>query len=331
MDQLTAHLDRGWDLAQSGDARGAEASARRAVELAPDSPEAHHLLGYVAALQGDCEEAVEAYQQAIMLDDGYVEAMLNAAELLVHPLREFDEALELCDRVLDLTEYDDERLDALLLKFEAYWARGEDDEAARVLKRVPKGPFESPGHNFLAGRAFFELGDDARARPLLQAALEADPGHAEAAYYVGLLADASGDARTATALFLRVRQLEAEAGLPPWTPDEPSFLAIVGQAIEELPEPRRAWLRDAEVFIVDLPGPEVIVEGVDVHAMVLLDHVAARPGAALAESKVRLFVYAVNVLRTAGSLEATGPTLTEALARELEQVHEELAGNAPPN
>ena len=78
MDQLTAHLDRGWDLAQSGDARGAESSARRALELAPDSPEAFNLLGYVASLEGDTDEAIEAYQQAIALDDGYVEAMLNA-------------------------------------------------------------------------------------------------------------------------------------------------------------------------------------------------------------------------------------------------------------
>ena len=35
MDQLTAHLDRGWDLAQQGDVRGAEASARQALEIDP--------------------------------------------------------------------------------------------------------------------------------------------------------------------------------------------------------------------------------------------------------------------------------------------------------
>src|SRR5690606_29867524 len=93
VDQLTAHLERGWDLAQRGDTRGAASSARRALELDPDSPEVHNLLGFVAALEGDCEEAVEAYQQAVLLDDSYVEAMLNAAELLVHPMARYDEAL----------------------------------------------------------------------------------------------------------------------------------------------------------------------------------------------------------------------------------------------
>ena len=41
MDQLSAHLDRGWDLAQKGDAPGASACAKRALELDPQSPEVH--------------------------------------------------------------------------------------------------------------------------------------------------------------------------------------------------------------------------------------------------------------------------------------------------
>ena len=59
MDQFSAHLDRGWDLVQRGDTRGAEASARRALEIDPQSPEAFNLLGYVAALEGDPSEAIE--------------------------------------------------------------------------------------------------------------------------------------------------------------------------------------------------------------------------------------------------------------------------------
>ena len=69
MDQFSAHLDRGWDLVQRGDPRGAELSARRALEIDAQSPEAYNLLGYVAALKGEFEEAVEHYRQAIALDD----------------------------------------------------------------------------------------------------------------------------------------------------------------------------------------------------------------------------------------------------------------------
>jgi len=119
MDQFTAHLDRGWDLAQRGDAAGAEASARRALELEGDSPEAHNLLGFSCALRGEHDEALDYYVQAIALDDTFLEAVLNAAEICVFPIGDFESALAYCDDALDLVETDDELTDALLLKFDA--------------------------------------------------------------------------------------------------------------------------------------------------------------------------------------------------------------------
>jgi len=330
MDQLTAHLDRGWDLAQNGDTRGAESSARRAIEIAPDSPEAYNLLGYVAALDGESEDALEAYQQAIALDDGYVEAMLNAAELLVHPLADFEQAIDLCERVLEISDYDDEVLDALLLKFDACWAMQDDDEAKRVLKRIPAGPFEAPMHNFLAGRAHFEVGDNDRARPLLAAALEADPGNPEISYYAGLLAESSGNHQEASMLFLRVRQLECEAGLPTWAPNEQAFMAFVEKSVSELPAELRELMTRAEVYVVDMPGPEMIVDGVDVHAIAMVDMMGSHPSAKLiAGSHLRVFLYAVNLLRTAGGLPGVESAIRDALARELGQLLEELQGKSP--
>jgi tetratricopeptide (TPR) repeat protein len=331
MDQLTAHLDRGWDLAQSGDARGAVESARRAIELAPDSPEAYNLLGYAAALDGDPDEALEAYQQALALDDGYVEAMLNAAELLVHPVRDFEQAIELCDRVLDISDYDDEILDAQLLKFDAYWAMGEDEEALQVVKRLPKGPFETAAHSFLVGRACVEVGEFERARPLIAAAVEGDPANPETSYYAGLLADAEGDHQRASMHFLRTRQLEAEVGIPSWSPNEQAFMMFVERATAELSEPHREVLRNAEVFVVDLPGPEAIVEGVDVHAMALVDVLGGAHARLVEGARLRVFLYAVNVLRTAGSIDNVEATIREALAKELTSLLEELGGHAPAN
>src|SRR3954464_3585274 len=118
MDQLTAHLDRGWDLAQHGDPRGAEASARQALEIDPNAPEVHNLLGYISALNGDADEAVEHYKNALALDEGYFDAMLNAAEVLVHPLAQFEDAVEMCDEAISWAENDEELADALLIKID---------------------------------------------------------------------------------------------------------------------------------------------------------------------------------------------------------------------
>jgi Tfp pilus assembly protein PilF len=335
MDQLSAHLERAWDLAQRGDVPGASSSAKRALELDPESPEVHNLLGYVAALEGDCDEAIEEYQQAIALDDTYVEAMLNAAELFVHPMAQYDDALAMCEQVLDLTEYDDEIIDALLLKFEALVAKGDAEEARRALSRLPDGPWENPAQNFLAGRAFFEAGDHERAKGYVEAALESDPKNAEAHYYAGLLCEDRGDIRGACESFLRSRQLELELGMPAWAPNGDAFLLFTQKAIADIAPEARRFLETAELYIADLPGAEVIVDGIDPRSLVLIDAVLLGPeddGEELAvvpaQVSMRVFLYALNVLRAAAGLHAVQQTIHEALATELKATLAELESEA---
>ena len=208
MDQFTAHLDRGWDLAQKGDFAGAEASARRAMELESDSPEAHNLLGFSCALRGDHEEALELYQQAIALDDTFLEAVLNAAELCIHPLGDPETALQFCRDALDLVETDEELTDALLLKFDALLSLGREDEAHQVCEQLPQPPYENPVHSFLVGRAFFETGRLKEAETLLQDAVTRDPENPEPHYYLGLIRNERGDALGCTRAFLMSRELD---------------------------------------------------------------------------------------------------------------------------
>ncbi|MEM9693637.1 MAG: tetratricopeptide repeat protein, partial [Myxococcota bacterium] len=271
MDQLSAHLERGWDLVARGNTQGAALSAERALELDPESAEVHNLVGYVAALNGESEEALDAYQQAIELDETYVEAMLNAAELLVHPIGDFDEALRMCDTILDITDYTDEVVDALLLKFEALVARGQREEGLKLLRNLPEGPYENPAQSYLAARAFFEAGDVERASKLLESALAVDPQHPEANYYAGLVAEDRGDNHAAVAAFLRTRQLELEAGVPPWSPNAETFLLFTRKALETIAnDPELAPLiQSAEIYIADVPGAEVVVEGLDPRSLVL--------------------------------------------------------------
>jgi len=331
MDQLSAHLERGWDLAQRGDTQGAGSSARRALELQPESPEVHNLLGFVAALDGDCDDAIDAYQHAIDLDESYVEAMLNAAELMVHPVGRYDDALHLLDQVLDITDYADEVIDARLLKFEAYMAKGLLDDAKRELGRLPEGPYESSSHNFLAGRAHFEIGDHASAEQFVAAAIEHDGHNAEAYYYAGLLAEERGDSRGACAAFLRTRQLELEMGLPPWAPNAETFLLFIDKAINQLDDALKGFMAAAELYVADMPGPEVVVDGIDPRTMVLVDAMLLGPDdedAAVEvvpeQVSVRVFLYAVNLMRAAAGLHSVQQTIHDALRTELSATITEL-------
>jgi tetratricopeptide (TPR) repeat protein len=300
---------------QRGDSRGAEASARRALELDSQSPEAYNLLGYVAALQGEFEDAIEHYRQAIALDDTYLEAMLNAAEVYVHPLGEYDEAILMCDLALDLAETDDEVVDALLLKFDALLGQNRTDEARALCARFPKGPFDNPNHAFLVGRAFYEVGNVAEAAPLVEDATRSNPANAEAFYYLGLVRDDRGDAAGATQAFLRSRELDAEVPPPAWALSREAFVQAVRRIVEGLDDRLKRHVRTGEVYACDAPGVEVIVDGVDPRALLMLDAIGSLSTDSPATARV--FVYQRNVERVAGALDLVEAEIKAALEREL--------------
>jgi tetratricopeptide (TPR) repeat protein len=314
MDQFSAHLDRGWDLVQRGDPMGAEQSARRALELDNQSPEAYNLLGYVAALRGDYEDAIENYHQAISLDDTYLEAMLNAAEVYVHPLGDYDEAVRLCEQALDLAETDDESVDALLLYFDACLGKGDSARAEELCARFPPGPFDNPTHTFLVGRAFFEVDKMDRAAELIEESVKANPNNPDAYYYLGLIHDDRGNTDEATRAFLRSRELDQEFPPPPWSLSRDTFQLTVERTLQRLSPELKGFLRSSEVFVADLPGVEVVVDGVDPRASLLLD--AVRPDDDQPPT-ARLFVYQRNVERLAGSLDGLEPEIFESLEREI--------------
>jgi len=308
---------------QRGDTRGAEASARRALELDPNSPEAHNLLGFVAALEGDGDEAIEAYRQAIALDDTYLEAMLNAAEVYIHPLGDFDQAIEMCDQALDLAEVDEEIIDALLLKFDALLGKGETEEATALVAKIPAGPYDNPNHAFLIGRAHYEIGDFDKAAALIEEAAVKDPRHAEASYYLGLIRDERGDMRGATQAFIKSRELDMEMGMPPWVPGRDVFQSVAEKAVAGLNPVLQRYVEGADVYVSDVPGMELVAEGVDPRALVLLDGLASDDHErAVREAEdvrpcARVFVYALNVVRLAGNFDAIEREITLALEREI--------------
>jgi tetratricopeptide (TPR) repeat protein len=323
-DQLTAHLDRGWDLAQKGDAAGAIACAKRALEIDPQSPEVHNLMGFGAALKGDAEEALEHYRQAIALDETYFEAMLNAAEVLIAPLADYDGAVAQIEEALDYAETDEEMTDCILLKVDACMAKGDYEEAKRAMKMLPEGPFDAPTYLFLIGRAWYELGQLDKAAPLIEQAAKADPASADAQYYLGLVRDEQGDARGATEALLRSRALDSMRAAPSWAPSPETFAGVVKAAVEKLDRVLARYVREAEVYVVDLPGAELVVDGVDPRALLVLDTPPVEDGA---PARVRMFVYQRNVERVAGSLEVLEAELGTALEREVTAVF--LEGQKP--
>ena len=83
------------------------------------------------------------------------------------------------------------------------------------------------------------------------------------------------------------------------------------------------YVEGADVYVSDVPGMELVAEGVDPRALVLLDglaedeHERTVRGAEDERPCGRVFVYALNVVRLAGNFDAIEREITLALEREI--------------
>lgn len=314
MDQFSAHLDRGWDLVSRGDFAGALVSAQKSLELHSDAPEAHHLMGYVRQCEGAAEEALDHYKQAIDLDDTFFEAMVFAAELLVHHLDDPEQALRLLDDADDFSETDDEIAEAMLLRIEALRALGRDDEAGRALNALPEGPFESPWIEYALGDVLLDLGQLERAEVHLTRAVERDPENPDTHYTLALVHEGRGDLRAATLAFLQARALDVLSPPPRSALPPEQFEERVQASIGRLDPVAQRALEGALVVVGDLPGMEMVADGVDPRAEALVDDVS---GEGVLARAGRLFVYQRNVERHALGFLEVEDLLTQAIEREL--------------
>lgn len=315
MDRLSAHLDRGWELVIQGDLNGAMASAEQTLELDGESPDAHNLIGYIHAANGNLDMALEHYRQAIELDEHYLEAMLNAAELLIHPLGSFDEAIRVLDQALESCQTADDIADASVLKVDALLQQGDRAAAAELLMGLPEGPFENHQLDFLIGRAHFELDQLEPAALLIERAAARPDASPDVMYYLGLLRDRQGRSGEASVAFLRTRHLDGLLPPPPWSASHARFEKVVQAALRELPEDLAKRLEGNLIMVTDLPGLEIVAEGVDPRTPLLLDELTSEEGA---DEHRRLFVYQRNIERLIRHPMELQQDLLEILQRELE-------------
>src|SRR5205085_7376284 len=124
----------------------------------------------------------------------------------------------------------------------------------------------------------------------------------------------AGDVRGAVEAFLRARAIDLTKPPATWAPSPDAFAALVRRVIQGLDALLARWVRDADVYIVDVPGAELVVDGVDPRAMVIVDARTTEEGES-APLQARLFIYQRNVERGAGSVAALEAELSGALER----------------
>ncbi|MFN7697608.1 MAG: hypothetical protein ACK5U8_06905, partial [Deltaproteobacteria bacterium] len=121
-----------------------------------------------------------------------------------------------------------------------------------------------------------------------------EPDLADAHYFLGLCREQRKDLMGMAVAFLRARDAELRASPPPSTATAGEFEERVRGAIRSLPAALAKTIDGAFVIVGDVPGAEVVAEGVDPRIPVLLDGLSNEGEAPRAG---RIFVYRRNVER----------------------------------
>ena len=295
-------IERGWDYLENGKIDDARKLADRAVIADAKSPEAHTLVGAVAAAEGDIEAALESYERAMELDDAYHDPILLAAE--TYALEgDAKEALHLCERALDVAEEEDEYVDALLLKAEIEMGDDDAEAAAKTLEELPPVALPTAALELRAGDAFLELEDHDRAAACYERASKAEPNNADAIYGLGLVAEARGEQAEMVAHFQRVRVLDDKAPALPWAVSEERMEELVEAALGELPERAQKLLENVPVMVEALPSEVVVGDGFDPRGLGLFAGVPFPEQSALSGPPhlEAVFLYQRNIERVARS------------------------------
>lgn len=94
-------IEKGWSRISLGDYAGAEESLQRALQLAPDDPQAVSLLGWAQMLQEKYDAALMQFQKVLMREPANALARINLGYICLKK-RIFGEAIEHLSRAIRL-------------------------------------------------------------------------------------------------------------------------------------------------------------------------------------------------------------------------------------
>jgi len=268
MDQISAHLDRGWSLIEQKSFRKAAFSARQVLELDPESADAYTLVGLAALGEHDADEALEAFERARELDPDFLAPIVYSAEALGSDPERVDEAIKCLEEAYDLVEPGSpEWVDAVLLHVDLLLNIKDEEGAARKLGLVRPEMLTLPDQQVQAGKLAVRLDDLDLADLALAPVIERGNPPPDALYSLAQIAERRGDGPRAIDLSLLVRKADlalAKAQADGSDMPEPRLLAEVCQAVIYALDQRFLDVVDeAKVVVREVPPEELVADGVD--------------------------------------------------------------------
>ncbi len=318
MDQLSAHLDRGWENLARGDLAAAERSALRALDVDSLSAEAYQLRGAVVWTEGRVEEAIEAFEKSLELDPENPETMLYCAEVLARDADRVVDARNMAEDALEIAESRDLgglQAQAVVLLAELALDAGNKARAETLLRRHQGVLHENPALLERLGGLYVRLEEPGRAEEFLLKAIETNHG-GDSHYFLGHIYLDTGRADLVTDQFLAVRYHDVTGGPPAWTYGEDAFDLLCRDKVLAVSRSLDFPLDERRILVVDYPGVEAIMQGVDPRTPVYLGR---EPDPSFAWF---LVVYQLNVERACSTPDDVPDLLENVVTSQFQEVVE---------
>ena len=199
-------FDRALDLGQKGQDNAAIVEWNQALEVDPDSAEAHNNLGVLLTRKGSFDQAMTHFQRATGLKPDYAQAHYNLGGIFSRQGR-WDEAIAEWERAI---QSNPEFADTRNLLGLALARKGRLDEAiAQWRKAAEAAPADAEVHYNLGG-ALVRRGRLDEAMVQLQAALAVRPDYVQAHYTLGVALVQAGRFDEAIAHWRRALELKPD-------------------------------------------------------------------------------------------------------------------------
>jgi len=264
MDQISAHLDRGWALIEQKSFRKAAFSARQVLELDPENSDAYTLIGLAALGEHDTEDALEALDRARELDPDFLAPIVYSAEALGEDPERVGEAIARLEEAYELVDPGSaEWVDAVLLHVDLLLTAEDEETAATRLGMLRPEMLTLPDQQVQAGKLAVRLDDLELAELALAPVIKRGNPPPDALYSLAQIAERRGEGRKAIGLSLQVRSADLALADSADAP-EAQLLAEVCQAVIYALEQRFLDVVDeADVVVREVPPEELVADGVD--------------------------------------------------------------------
>ena len=276
VNELDRILDEAYEALDADDLEAARSLVDDALELAPDEREVILLDTELLAASGEGEEAVERAERGVKL---YPEDLFLKVRFATLLLDVYDDAAEARPHLEDAWRRmqkgerpdlgDDEEGEAAAHEFELELLLTLSD--CRAADHDPVGALDAAEAAVEVDRddamarlaraaALFDLSRFDEADKAIAQALDRDPRLADAFWLRGRLHTALGDDEAADRAFERAAALDPDRFSLPHRISEDEFVAIMEEALDELPEPVQAYLKNVAIAVEDLPPRERLLE-----------------------------------------------------------------------